>query len=816
MTRMHSLRETGGKEMSKSAPLRIRLLLPLVLLLGSGILQAAPSLLLRATGMTSTITLALELDGFPMSAGIVLGPNEVKRLFFPVPVDMSTGTHDLKVTWSGSTSGSGLASFEVLFEPNILFLANGTPRVRDAVTPARRVGSYKIQVDPRPGFEWGVLVRADLPATLPQETIFDYLVGVYDGYLVFRSDISFADDGGIKVNERHAYDNNARIRVYDDGNKDLLSMFYAPDSTDQAVTRTYDLWRLDGSQTRSDGDVLYEGGLWRITQRSKDGDTVFYTSRVFPTSYLYALFHTKGKKYGYKEVKGMLSRAAGTAKIPRHILYGVAYEESDYTHRWQQFDPVSQWSVVTGDGGIGLMQLTQGTALAGATNDLALERLALLATSIQANIEAGADVLRNKWDELAKDHPVGGGDRWILEDWFYAVRIYNTGKIYRLGWIDSQGRGYAERVYGWIKANPRKWWDEAKVSLPNKEEEAKTHTIPYTPAPAHAEDAISTTVNTIEAKLDLSVAVNRSTGSARLDWKLTNPSSARIPLGGLTIAKASVATSSREEVVLPKSSLPAGGQLLKPLKPGETWSFSTDITLAPDEKVEMAWCEVNYYSNGDKDLYIKTPKAEVSPGFLSAAPEFARAPASPPPLSFSVVPSADVALPGQTVEFTGSVQNNSSLPQLVNGCTFDTYDTNAILDGADFLMSLPDSVPSGGAWQGHVFSLRLQDNAPDGYYQGSVTIVGGETPASRDEIASASFSVRVGPEQTGLAVVTISRQANGAILLHWSGGSAPYQVQTTESIVSETWQNYGGPTNDQSVELPTGSASAFFRIISAE
>jgi hypothetical protein len=58
---------------------------------------------------------------------------------------------------------------------------------------------------------------------------------------------------------------------------------------------------------------------------------------------------------------------------------------------------------------------------------------------------------------------------------------------------------------------------------------------------------------------------------------------------------------------------------------------------------------------------------------------------------------------------------------------------------------------------------------------------------------------------------TLTRQ-NGTLVLGWTGGVAPYQVQSTTNLVNPAWQNVGGPTSGTNVILAPGNGAAFYRI----
>lgn len=61
-------------------------------------------------------------------------------------------------------------------------------------------------------------------------------------------------------------------------------------------------------------------------------------------------------------------------------------------------------------------------------------------------------------------------------------------------------------------------------------------------------------------------------------------------------------------------------------------------------------------------------------------------------------------------------------------------------------------------------------------------------------------------------ITSITRSGNG-ILLTWSGGTPPYQVQTNDTLIPATWVNTGPATNGNSATVPMSGSRGFFRIV---
>jgi hypothetical protein len=52
----------------------------------------------------------------------------------------------------------------------------------------------------------------------------------------------------------------------------------------------------------------------------------------------------------------------------------------------------------------------------------------------------------------------------------------------------------------------------------------------------------------------------------------------------------------------------------------------------------------------------------------------------------------------------------------------------------------------------------------------------------------------------------------GSVVLSWSGGAGPYQVQKTATLTNPSWQNVGAPTTDTTLTEPTSGNAAFYRV----
>jgi predicted alpha-1,6-mannanase (GH76 family) len=50
------------------------------------------------------------------------------------------------------------------------------------------------------------------------------------------------------------------------------------------------------------------------------------------------------------------------------------------------------------------------------------------------------------------------------------------------------------------------------------------------------------------------------------------------------------------------------------------------------------------------------------------------------------------------------------------------------------------------------------------------------------------------------------------LMLNWSGGITPYQVQQATNLISPVWENFGAPTSGNSMSVPATNGTAFYRV----
>jgi len=91
-----------------------------------------------------------------------------------------------------------------------------------------------------------------------------------------------------------------------------------------------------------------------------------------------------------------------------------------------------------------------------------------------------------------------------------------------------------------------------------------------------------------------------------------------------------------------------------------------------------------------------------------------------------------------------------------------------------------------------------------------------ESPKGREH--RMSFSVMQKPAASKAFAVTPAgfsinsiQYASGTVILQWSGGTGPYQVQR-ETLINGPWVNIGNPTIATSKSVPSPAPTGFFRV----
>ena len=155
------------------------------------------------------------------------------------------------------------------------------------------------------------------------------------------------------------------------------------------------------------------------------------------------------------------------------------------------------------------------------------------------------------------------------------------------------------------------------------------------------------------------------------------------------------------------------------------------------------------------------------------------------PPTFTVSPFAG---PGATVgvPYVGTIATNASD---LNGDTLSF----AKVSGPAWLTVAP-----GGGLSGTPLSSDVGTNS----FQVSVTDPGG---------LSSSATLNIAVSAAPLTATVILQATN--VLLNWTGGIAPYQVQMATNLLAPDWQPVGPATNATSLLTPATNAGAFYRVL---
>lgn len=133
-------------------------------------------------------------------------------------------------------------------------------------------------------------------------------------------------------------------------------------------------------------------------------------------------------------------------------------------------------------------------------------------------------------------------------------------------------------------------------------------------------------------------------------------------------------------------------------------------------------------------------------------------------LSLLLLPATKNGTPGSTLQWSARLTNlNSSTPLYLNGIAFDIpipSDSYMTEDDTPFFFEVPGSLSSmdnpSNVYEGHIFDVKLENPIPLEQLSGRVTILGGSTPSSLEDLASADFTVNVSqliPEPSPLVLV---------------------------------------------------------------
>lgn len=143
----------------------------------------------------------------------------------------------------------------------------------------------------------------------------------------------------------------------------------------------------------------------------------------------------------FQHINYLLTEEALKQDIPPEVVKAIATQENG---GWKQFDENGQ-AVISDDGGIGLMQLTNQSQF----------ETELLKTDLAYNIKAGVTVLDQMYDSNVPE--ISGAGREVIENWYFPVMAYNGIKPVNSSVKQATGEkntdAYQEKVFAEIKAS---------------------------------------------------------------------------------------------------------------------------------------------------------------------------------------------------------------------------------------------------------------------------------------------------------------------------------------------------------------------------
>jgi len=78
---------------------------------------------------------------------------------------------------------------------------------------------------------------------------------------------------------------------------------------------------------------------------------------------------------------------------------------------------------------------------------------------------------------------------------------------------------------------------------------------------------------------------------------------------------------------------------------------------------------------------------------------------------------------------------------------------------------------------------------------------------------SGTATLNVFVQQGASPIVATLAPQPGQLLLTWTGGVSPYQVQQSTNLDNPIWENFGPPTSGTSLSLTPTNEAAFYRIV---
>ena len=115
-------------------------------------------------------------------------------------------------------------------------------------------------------------------------------------------------------------------------------------------------------------------------------------------------------------------------------------------------------------------------------------------------------------------------------------------------------------------------------------------------------------------------------------------------------------------------------------------------------------------------------------------------------LSFTLEPPALAGTAGSLLTFRGALLNTGASPLFLTGDSFTLAGAGLSLDDTLFVEGAPRSLSGGESFTGPLFRVWIAPAVPNGSYEGSFTVLGGQGDTALGDLATHSFRVEVVPE----------------------------------------------------------------------
>jgi hypothetical protein len=177
-----------------------------------------------------------------------------------------------------------------------------------------------------------------------------------------------------------------------------------------------------------------------------------------------------------------------------------------------------------------------------------------------------------------------------------------------------------------------------------------------------------------------------------------------------------------------------------------------------------------------------------------------------------------------SVKDTGGLSNTATLYIYVNGApsfTANPFSTTTGTVGQNYSGTIATNATdpnpgdmltfakvSGPAWLSVATDGLLSGTPLSGDVGSNSFVVSATDPGGISNTATMNITVTTAPP----IISTISVQA-GSLLLSWSSGIVPYQVQATTNLLNPDWQNVGGTISSNSLSVTPTNDAMFYRIV---